>query len=446
MSDPPSISIVGYGRFGKILHRLLKNDFKVTVYRRGEISDRSEFTPDTVIARTVDEIYKSDVIFYAVPIASFARVIADHRKYFQPRHLLIDVLSVKMHPAAVFKKYLSGSRTQALLTHPMFGPDSAKQDFTGLPLIMDKFMTDQTAYDYWKIYFTNKKLRVVEMTAREHDKIAAGSQGLTHFIGRLLAAYGLQSTTIDSLGAKKLLEVKDQTCNDTWQLFINLQHFNPYTKAMRVKLGNKYDELYNKLLPSRVHPGFITYGIQGGRGSFNEEAINEHIQKTGIKKSKIKYLYTTENVMKALQLGKIDRGQFAIHNSTGGMVEESIHAMAKYKFKIVDQLAIKISHALMIREDTDISEITQIMTHPQVLAQCRQTLAQKYPQLIQTSGSGILVDHAMVAKRMAQKKIPKYIATMGSKVLAHLYGLKIVEDNLQDLKENYTTFLHVERC
>jgi prephenate dehydratase len=34
---------------------------------------------------------------------------------------------------------------------------------------------------------------------------------------------------------------------------------------------------------------------------------------------------------------------------------------------------------------------------------------------------------------------------MGSKVLAKLYGLKIIEDNLQDLKENYTTFLQVER-
>ena len=34
---------------------------------------------------------------------------------------------------------------------------------------------------------------------------------------------------------------------------------------------------------------------------------------------------------------------------------------------------------------------------------------------------------------------------MGSKILAKLYNLKIVEENLQDLKENYTTFLHVER-
>ncbi len=34
---------------------------------------------------------------------------------------------------------------------------------------------------------------------------------------------------------------------------------------------------------------------------------------------------------------------------------------------------------------------------------------------------------------------------MGSKILADIYGLKIIEDNLQDAKENYTSFLMVKR-
>ena len=189
----------------------------------------------------------------------------------------------------------------------------------------------------------------------------------------------------------------------------------------------------------------MIYGIQGGRGSFNEEAANQYIQRAKIKRYKIKHLYTSAEVLRALHAGEIDRGQFAIYNSIGGMVEESIQAMAKYKFKIIDQFAIKISHALMIRDDADLTEITTIMTHPQVLAQCKQTLAQKYPELKQASGKGKLIDHAMVAKNLAEKKLAEHIATMGSKILAKLYDLKVVEDNLQDLKENYTSFLVVER-
>lgn len=439
------ISIVGFGRFGKVLYRLLKDDFAITLYNRSRIEGDTELTTTTVIASEINEVYKSDVIFYAVPIESFEEVIASHRKYFQDHHLLIDVLSVKMHPAKVFSKYLKSSKVQAMLTHPMFGPDSSKGGFGGLPMIVDQFMADKMNYEFWKNLFINKKLNIIEMSAREHDRLAANSQGLTHFIGRLLDTYGLEPTSVDSLGTKKLLEVKEQTCNDTWQLFTNLQHYNPYTRAMRIKLGNKYDELYNRLLPKQVNAKYVTYGIQGGKGSFNEEAINYYIQRAKIEKYKIKYLYTSAEVIRALHIGEVDRGQFAIHNSAGGMVEESIQAMASFKFKIIEQFAIKISHALMIRGDADLSEITTIMTHPQVLAQCKQTLVQKYPHLKQTSGKGKLIDHAVVAKNLGGKKLPKYIATMGSKVLAELYNLKVIEDNLQDLKENYTTFLHVER-
>jgi prephenate dehydrogenase len=439
------LSIVGYGRFGKVLHRLLKDDFDITVYKRSKITDRSEFNKNTTIAQTVEDIYKSDVIFYSVPIESFEQVIADHKKYFKDDHLLIDVLSVKLHPEKIFKKYLKGTKIQALLTHPMFGPDSSKQGFENLPIVLDKFRTDTTNYKFWKNYFIGKKLKIIEISAKEHDRLAASSQGLTHFIGRLLDSYGFKKTPIDSLGAKKLLEIKEQTCNDTWQLFSNLQQYNPYTVKMRIKLGNKFDRLYNKLLPERKKSDCLVYGIQGGKGSFNEEAANYYFEKEGIKKYKIKYLYTSANVMKELHLGLIDRGQFAIHNSTGGIVDESIEAMANYKFKIVNKYAIKIAHALMIRKDADLSEITTIMTHPQVLAQCRQTLQQKYPHLKQISGKGKLVDHALVAKKMSEKKMPKNIATMGSKILAKLYDLKIVEDNLQDLKENYTTFLQAKR-
>jgi prephenate dehydratase len=119
--------------------------------------------------------------------------------------------------------------------------------------------------------------------------------------------------------------------------------------------------------------------------------------------------------------------------------------MAKYKFNILEEFAIIISHALMIRKDAGLSDIDTIMTHPQVLAQCKTSLAQKYPNLKQASGEGELIDHALVAKHLSEEKISKNIATMGSKILAKIYGLQIIEDNLQDLAKNYTSFLVVER-
>ncbi|MFX4431734.1 prephenate dehydratase domain-containing protein, partial [Acinetobacter baumannii] len=84
------------------------------------------------------------------------------------------------------------------------------------------------------------------------------------------------------------------------------------------------------------------------------------------------------------------------------------------------------------------------MTHPQVLKQCKSNLAHKYERLKQTSGEGDLVDHAKVAELLAKDELPSNVATMGSKVLAKIHGLQIIEENLQDLQENYTSFLWVE--
>lgn len=198
-------------------------------------------------------------------------------------------------------------------------------------------------------------------------------------------------------------------------------------------------------MKKKVKQDYLTIGIQGGKGSFNEEAINYYVKRNNLKKVKIRYLYTTDKVLQSLYKGEIDWGQFALWNSKGGLVRESLLAMAKYKFKILEEYAIKISHYLMVRKDVDLSQVSKIMTHPQVFAQCRETLSLRYPFLKQIVGQGKLIDQAVIAKYLASGKISKNIAVMGSKVLAQIYKLKIVAENLQDLKENYTTFLLVSR-
>src|SRR5690606_3734566 len=65
----------------------------------------------------------------------------------------------------------------------------------------------------------------------------------------------------------------------------------------------------------------LTIGIQGGQGSFNEEAVQYFLQQNNISNSQIQYLYTSGKVMAAVQRGEIERGQCAIYNSVGGYVE-----------------------------------------------------------------------------------------------------------------------------
>jgi arogenate dehydrogenase (NADP+) len=441
-----SVTIIGFGRFGQTLYKLLSKDFRVSVYSKylNKLT-LSVQAPGAIYTKSLLDAYKNDTIFFAVPISAFEDTVARHRKYFEARHVLIDVLSVKVHPERILRKSLKGLKTQALLTHPMFGPDSTQSGFDNLSIVVNQFMTTNRVYLYWKNFFRQKNLNVIEMSPDDHDKAAASSQGLTHFIGRLLEQYNMNDTEIDTLGARQLLAIERQTVRDTWELFNDLQHYNPYTTNMRLKLGKAYNIVYNKLLPAQVSKDHLTIGIQGGKGSFNEEAALFWLKKSNITGYKIIYLYTSERVLCSLHQGKIDRGQFAIHNSVGGLVDESITAMSGYTFSIIEEFAIRISHTLMKRADANSSCLTAIMAHPQVFAQCHETLKLKYPMLRQTSGKGDLIDHANVAKQLSIHKLPKNIGVMGSKVLAEMYNLAIIEDNLQDAQNNFTSFLVVSR-
>ncbi len=438
MQKPKKIGIVGFGRFGKLLFNILQKDFKIHILRR---KSRRKRIGKAYIHTDPRDFYQSiDTVFFAVPISKFEDIIAEHKKFISPHICLIDVLSVKVYPKKVFQRYFGNRENEIILTHPLFGPDSVTtHGLKNLPLVIYP-LKKGGQFDFWRDFFQKKGLEILIMPPEKHDKLAANSQGITHFIGRMLDEFGLKPTPIDTIGAKKLQEIMQQTCNDTWELFRDLQIYNPYTRQMRRKLGRAYDKIFTKLLPDRVKKGKILYGIQGGKGSFNEQAINFYIKKNNIKNAQIIYLYTTKAVLNALENGHIDFGLFAVHNSVGGVVWESARSLAEHKVEIVEEFAIPIRHFLMIRKEKKLDEITTIMAHPQVLKQCRNTLSKRYPKLKKISGKDRLIDTAAAAEALSQGRLPSEYAILGPEQLSQIYDLKIIDKDLQDDKDNLTYF------
>ncbi len=440
------ISIIGFGRFGQVLYQLLGADFSVRVFdplvtqwadfpfRKGDHGTEQ-----------LEEIYESKVIFLCLPIEHFEVFIRNHQPFFRPDHLLVDVLSVKRHPRDICDQLLSDTDVHIMLTHPLFGPDSAAEGFTGLPLVIDQYRATDAQLTEWVDIFTQRGLDVQVMTSDQHDALAAKSQGVVHLVGRILDLIDIQPSSIDTLGAQQLLAVREQTCHDSWQLFANLQNFNPYTRQMRVEFGEAYDQIFQALIPPQKQAGQLIFGIQGGEGSFNQMALQEYVASRSIPAYSTQYLYTTQRVLQELHRGDIDRGIFAIQNSIGGMVQESIEAMAAHKFRIVDQFQVMIRHHLMKRPDVAWEDITAIMAHPQVFKQCQDNLAIKYPEHELQSGEGELIDTAECARALAEGRLPQTVAILGPGLLCQLHGLQIVEENLQDNTANWTSFLCVAR-
>ena len=480
------IIIFGFGRFGRTFARMYEKLGKRTLAYDPYVSvrDLQKSLPDNLTAELLDkvkifnnktelkqEIYAelsrerngtySDLVyvFFAVPIAKFPYVFIKNKSFLislqkklknlNKKLVVMDVLSVKQMPAKIITKAVKADKRlkaiHFILTHPMFGPDSSKHGFSGLPIVVHNLSADKKVYKKVLSEFKDLGLQIRELTPAMHDKLAANSQGVAHFVGRMLAEFGFKPTPIDTLGAQKLYEIMSQTINDSWQLFENLQQYNPYTKQMRIKLGKAYVKIYNKLLPKQVNPNYVTIGIQGGKGSFNQIAAEKFVKMKNIQNYKLKYLYTSERVLRSLTRGGIDIGIFAVHNAQGGIVWESARALAKYKVSIISEFYIPIAHHLMILPNVEFKEITTIMAHPQVFKQCKKTLNKKYPKLKQVVGKNDLIDTAKAAEALAKGKLPKTTAVLGPIALSTIYNLKVVDENLQDLKNNKIWFFAVKR-
>ncbi|MCH7574396.1 MAG: prephenate dehydrogenase/arogenate dehydrogenase family protein [Candidatus Marinimicrobia bacterium] len=236
VTDRMTVGIIGYGRFGKILARMLRPDFDLIIHDKVK-----KMPPDGDSAGlqfvSREEIIRAQAIFVAVPIRDFKEVIADLAPRLRTGTTVLDVCSVKVYPALVMQEHLPEG-VHAIATHPLFGPDSSRDSWENLPMVIHPVNADDDIYQGWLEYFRHKGLNMQEMTPEEHDRLAARTQGITHFIGRILEDVGIEPTPIDTEGFRDLQMVVEQTCHDSMALFRDLQRFNPYTAAVIDQLMN----------------------------------------------------------------------------------------------------------------------------------------------------------------------------------------------------------------
>lgn len=182
-------------------------------------------------------------------------------------------------------------------------------------------------------------------------------------------------------------------------------------------------------------------GIMGAEGSFSQEAAQTYIAKEDLKDAELAFLVSAENVLSSLEAGETDLGIFPIENSNGGIVIEAVHAMAKHRFRVVRMFEIDVHQNLLVLPGTTADSITAITSHDQALKQCRMYLKRIWPGVdIQE-----YADTAKAAADLANGTLPKTAAVIASRTAALLYGLDILEESIQDLKFNYTSFVVAER-
>ena len=178
-------------------------------------------------------------------------------------------------------------------------------------------------------------------------------------------------------------------------------------------------------------------GVAGDAGSFSEEAGKLYIKQNQLKESQLIYLTDMEGVLAALELDEIEIGIFPVVNLRGGLVFSAFEAMGKHAFQPIHELWLNVQQCLLIKPAIRIDEVTQIVSHPQGLAQCQNYLQEYFRSTIQTPWE----DTAKAAKDLSEGKLHKYTAVIASKACAELYGLNVYAEGVQDHHPNLTAFI-----
>ncbi|UCC94292.1 MAG: prephenate dehydratase [Candidatus Omnitrophota bacterium] len=140
-------------------------------------------------------------------------------------------------------------------------------------------------------------------------------------------------------------------------------------------------------------------------------------------------------VFDRVEKGEVDYGVVPIENSIEGVVNYTLDMFFSSPLKICSEITLSISHALL---GTSSGRIKKIYSNPQVFAQCRRWISRNVPdiELIPTSSTA---KAARLAKRDSRS------GCIGSKILANLYGLKVITSSIEDSPQNYTRFLVISK-
>lgn len=237
-----NVGVYGLGRFGSFWAAELSRFVPVKGYNRSPMKT----VPKGVSLVSKEELLTCDTIILCIAISSFKDVITSIAPMLKPNTVVMDTCSVKVYPVELMQSLLPAD-VEILATHPMFGPDSGKAGVENLPLVFSPIRCSKEHEQQWKEIFSSMKVKILEMDCQKHDREAAYSQGITHFVGRVLDELHLAPTELATVGYKRLMSIVEQTCNDPIQLFYDLQRYNPYAHDMRVRLNDALDTVLGVL-------------------------------------------------------------------------------------------------------------------------------------------------------------------------------------------------------
>lgn len=141
----------------------------------------------------------------------------------------------------------------------------------------------------------------------------------------------------------------------------------------------------------------------------------------------------------AVRSGRADLGMLPVENSIEGSVTAANDLLFRSDLKVIGEVMVHIRHCLIGHPDAELADVRRVYSHPQALAQCRDLLTshpewQKVPAF-DTAGS----------VRMIKERGMRDEAALASRRAASTYGMKVLLEDVQSVRNNITRFFVLSR-
>ena len=176
----------------------------------------------------------------------------------------------------------------------------------------------------------------------------------------------------------------------------------------------------------------------GPFGTFTEQALRTQ---SDLAAGDLIPMRTVPDVLDAVTSGEVDCGFVPIENSTEGMVNFTLDALAfDHDLIVTREVVLDIHLCLAAPAGTLMSDITDVMSIPVATAQCHKFLREQLPAanlLAATSTAG--------AAKSVSEDGASGLAAIAPRVAADLYGLDVLAEDIEDEAGNQTRFVVVRR-
>lgn len=221
-----TIGIIGYGRFGKLLHSIMPPIFHADSIR---IFSRSKKPNNTVFFSLKDLVKHSKLIFISVPISQFETIVKQIAGVVENGTVIMDVCSVKKYPSGIMQKYLP-KKVQIIATHPLFGPEAFKiENSNRLKIVVHNVRCSISMYRYIRQCLVSANFEVIEMAPDRHDKLIAKSQAVAQTFRWIAQELGYTHTVVDTPSAKQMFDAFS-LIGTSKTLYEEMLYFNPYAQ------------------------------------------------------------------------------------------------------------------------------------------------------------------------------------------------------------------------